>query len=179
MPYAAELRIDWVPTFAVGVPERALGWGSVRRVLCRCSSSVVLFWHVGHGVYVFESVCMFVSGGSSSLLYPDGRGPKTDQTTQSPVCSHKPKDPLNTLFIGKVSGPAPFFFLWFGTFCSVIGKNSTIWWWYSDLFAKRNWPASEMCIQCGGAACVWFSDSMEYSYVIQSVCQYRSSEGKK
>lgn len=39
--------------------------------------------------------------------------------------------------------------------------------------------ASEMCIQFSGAVCVWFSNSMEHSYVIQSVCQYRSGEGKK
>lgn len=140
MPYAAALRIDWIPTFAVGVLERAPGRGSVRHVLCRCLSLVVLCWHVGHGVYVFESVRMIVSGGSSSLLYPDGRGPKTDQATQSPVCSHKPKDPLNTLFIGKVSGPSPFIFPWFGAFCCVISKNSTIWRRYSDLFVKWNWP---------------------------------------
>lgn len=120
------LRIDRIPTFAVGVAERAPGWGSVHRVLCRCLSLVVLCWHVGHSVYVFERVCMFVSGGSSSLLYPDGWGPKTEQATQSPVCSHKPKDLLNTLFIGNVSGPAPFIFLRFGAFCCVISKNTTI-----------------------------------------------------
>lgn len=90
VPYIEPVRLPWASQS---------GGGSAYDVLRRCLSSVILCWHVGHSMYVCESACMFVSGGSSSLPYPNGRGPKTGQATQRPVCSHKPKWILSTPYL--------------------------------------------------------------------------------